>query len=216
MIKAVIFDMDGVISDTLPLHTAAETRVFANYGIHVTSDQLLSEFNAVPDPVMYNALFARFKKKKPDLDKLADEKFAIFSELARDNIHAVPGVIDFIKQLKQQGYILGVASSSPTEIVDVVLETLSIRDSFSAITPTAEVERGKPHPDIFLRTARKLGVSPETCLVVEDAPNGVEAAKRAGMSCIAITTSVTKDKLQEANLVIDSFNELTIDTIKKL
>lgn len=216
MIKAVIFDMDGVIAMTSHIQSKAESEVFAKNGIHITPEEILKRYSGFKDIDMFRDVL-RFNKINMDAKKMRQKKWKIvYKKISEKGIPEVTGVIDLINKLQSAGYMLGIGSTTNLKFIQDVLKKLKILRKFKIITSGDEVTSGKPNPEIFLLAAGKLKLAPAECLVIEDAPNGVEAAKRAGMKCIAITTSVTKDKLQEADLVIDSFDELTIDTIKTL
>lgn len=215
MIKAVIFDMDGVISNTLPIHSEAESKVLLKYGIKMFPKQLSEEFNGVPDKRMFKIIFSRFNKQF-NYEQIEKEKWELFQKLAKNNIKPIDGSLQLIDDLLTDGLVLAVASSAPIKIVDLILYTLNIKEKFKCVVYTAEVKEGKPAPDIFLLAAKRLSVAPEDCIVIEDAPLGVEAAKAAGMKCIAITTNHPRGELTRADKVIDSFNELTIEEIRNL
>jgi len=214
-IKAIIFDMDGVISDTIGHHTSAESVVLSKYGIHYSPDEIIKKFNALPDHEFYKILFSEIGKE-PDLEKLDKEKFIVFKKLADEKLIATPGAITLIYVLSKNNFLLGVASSAPSKIVDLVLTKLQIKKKFKSITTPEDVKKGKPFPDSFLYTAKKLGVSPQECLVIEDAPRGIEAAKKSGMKCIAIATTHNAKDLQGADKIINSFEELTLQMIESL
>lgn len=215
MIKAVIFDMDGVISDTLPIHSEAESKVLLRYGIHISPQEILQEFNAVPDNVMFGTIFQRFNTKV-NLPNVEEEKWQLFQELAKDRIVPIPGSLEFIDILSKNKFNLGLASSAPLRIINLVLETLRIKNKFREVVCTEEVEHGKPAPDIFLLVANKLKIKPQNCVVIEDAPKGIQAAKSAGMKCIAITTTHPKAELMGADRIINSFTEINIEEIRNL
>lgn len=214
-IKAIIFDMDGVISDTLFHHTQSESKVLKKFGIHMTPKEIGEKFNAVPDDIMFKQLFKKHNKHF-DYHDVADKKLSIFKNLVKERLSPIPGSLELISRLHREEYFLGVASSAPAEIIELILTTLNVKNNFPAITATEEVQNGKPKPDIFLLTAKKLNIEPEECLVIEDAPRGVRAAKAAKMKCIAITTTHTQNELKNADMVIDSFEELTSDIIQSL
>lgn len=215
MIQAVIFDMDGVISDTLPLHGKSESKLYAQYGIDMTPEEITQQFNGLPDTIISEKLFSRINKK-PNHNELAKKKLVLFKEVAKNKIKPIPGALEFINNLATDNIVLGLASSSPAEIIELVLTTLGIKNKFRAITSTVEMQRGKPFPDIFLRTAEKLGIEPKNCVVIEDAPRGVEAARSAHMKCIAITTTHQKRELTKADRIIGSFDQLTVQYVKNL
>lgn len=215
MIKAVIFDMDGVISDTLPIHNEAESKTLLKYGIKMSPRQIVEEFNGVPDKRMFEIIFSRFNKKL-DYEQVAKEKWKLFQELARNNIKPIAGSLEFINALLDNGFVLAIASSAPSEIVNLVINTLGLKEKIKSIVYTNEIEQGKPAPDIFLLGAKRLRVEPQCCAVIEDALSGIQAAKAAGMKCIAITTTHSRDELKGADKIIDSFDELTMEDIKSL
>lgn len=216
MIKAIIFDMDGVISDTLSLHAESESRVLLEYGIKISPQEIIQEFNAVPDKEMFKKIFEK-NNKELNFDKIADEKWQMFQRLAKDDgIKIIPGSLKLIGLLLKNDFVLGLASSSPQRIIDLILGTFDIRKKFKTVTCTEEVKHGKPSPDIYLLTAKRLKIDPEYCLVIEDAVRGIQAAKAAGMKCIAITTTHKRDELKSADKIINSFPELNLKEIQSL
>ncbi|MDD5147653.1 MAG: HAD family phosphatase [Candidatus Daviesbacteria bacterium] len=215
MIKAVIFDMDGVISDTLPIHGEAESKLLLRYGIQMTPQQIIQEFNGVPDRISFKIIFKRFNRKL-NLQEVEDGKWELFQELAKNGIKSIPNSLKFIDILLENKFVLGLASSAPSRIINLVLETLEIKKKFKEVVCTEEVEHGKPAPDIFLLAAKKLEIDPQDCIVIEDAPRGIQAAKAAGMKCIAITTTHPRGELIGADKIIDSFDEINITEIQNL
>lgn len=119
-------------------------------------------------------------------------------------------------KLAKYGFKVALATGATNEKVSIIQMHIPLRQYFSIIVDGGDVTKGKPNPKIFLKTAEKLRVKPQTCLVFEDTLNGIKAAHNAGMKCIAITTTHTREELKEADRVIDSFDELTIETIKHL
>lgn len=215
MIKAVIFDMDGVISDTLPLHSEAESQALACFGIKMTPQEIIDEFNAIPDRIMFETILSRHKSTA-DINIVIAKKWEIMKKLAENNIRPIKGVIDLITTLNNNHLALGVASSTSPYFINLVLTTLHIKNYFKAVTSTEEVQNGKPNPDIFLLTAKKICVQPSECIVIEDATNGIRAAKAASMKCIAITTTHKREDLKDADRIVDSLSELTISTLNNL
>ena len=146
MKRCVIFDMDGVISNTLPIHSEAESRVLLEYGIKMSPKQMAEEFNGVPDKRMFEIIFSRFNKKL-DYEQVAKRKWKLFQELARNNINPIAGALELINSLLKKEFLLAVASSAPIKIVDLVLNTLDLKEKIKCIVYTHEVEQGKPSPD---------------------------------------------------------------------
>jgi len=137
-----------------------------------------------------------------------------FSEIVTEKgIQVVPYAIKFLKQLKAENLKIALATSSRQEKMNFVLQLTNLTSYFDIIVTGDLVQKSKPAPDIFLKAAEKLQLKPEDCLVVEDAANGVKAAKNAGMKCVAITTTHTEDLLQQADLVINSYEDLDLQKI---
>ncbi|MBI2042693.1 MAG: HAD family phosphatase [Candidatus Nealsonbacteria bacterium] len=185
-IKAVIFDMDGVIADSQPLHAGLEELLLKEHGIEIPAAELTRKYAGVPDRDCAEIIFKEHGKEV-DLDKFVKEKWTRLIDFAKSKIAPIDGVFGLIDQLKKDNFLLAVASSSRPEFIELVLSELGIKDSFETIINGQEVKFGKPAPDIFLLAAQRLEVPPSTCWVIEDARHGVIAAKRAGMKCVWLT-----------------------------
>lgn len=213
MTKAVIFDMDGVITDTQHIHNETNAKILQSYGIPLSSKDM-SKFAGIPNKKTFTDLFKKYNVNA-DVDKAISEKWNLIKEKTK-TINAISGVLDFIKNLYNNKFKLAIASSSTADFIEHVLLSLKIKDFFAVIVNGDEVKNGKPNPDIFLKAAEKLNVNQVNCLILEDAPSGVAAAKSAGMKCIAITTTHKRGDLAQADKIIDNFSELTIPMINKL
>lgn len=214
-IKAVIFDMDGVISDTQMFHAQAESETLKTFNIYLTPQELSTRYAGIPDQIMFRQILRRFNKQA-DVNEIIKKKWPIMNRIVKNNIQPIPGVQDFVKELHKRDFLLAVASASPTHFIKTILDALHIKNLFQAIVSGDEVQRGKPHPDLFFLAAKKLGVKPTSCLVIEDSTNGVKATKNAGMKCIGIITTHNRSDLKEADLVVDSFDELTVERVNNL
>ena len=214
MSKAVIFDMDGVISDTEKFHLFIDEKLIREHGIELRVGEL-KRYSGVLANEIFKDVFDR-AGKTVNVEKISDEKWEQLNEYAKGKINPIEGVVELIKALKDMNFKLVVASSSRQDFIKLVLSELNIREFFDSISSGYEVNLGKPNPAVFLLAAKKLGVQPQECVVIEDAPNGVRAAKNAGMKCIAITTNHAREELREADKIIDSFGELSPDEIIKL
>ncbi len=155
---------------------------------------------------------------KESVKELIEERRKIFySLLNKEEIKLMPGLINLLNILKKNNKKIAIASSSEKEYIEYILNKFNIKEFFEVIISGYEIEKGKPEPDIFLKASEKLKVSPNECLVIEDSRNGVLAAKRAGMKCIAIPNSITKNQdFSLANKVLNSLNEITIELIESL
>ena len=219
-LAAVIFDMDGVISDTQDLHTYADNIVMARYGIKVNPQQLYEQFAGVPDKELYASVLG--EHGLPDkAEEAVKAKWVIMEKHLHERIVPVSGVLELIDMLRSKGtFKLAVASSSTSPFINLVLSTLGLKHKFDSITSADEVKQGKPHPDIFLLAARKLNVKPGECLVIEDAPMGMRAAKRAGMKCVGLVKdqhmSAENKRNYPADLLITDLNFLTPERLLTL
>jgi len=212
MIKAIIFDMDGVIINSEPLHFKAGKGVLKKYGKEIDW-KFYSRYIGTGEEYFWSRIVKELKLNV-DWKTIGDQKAAAYLEHLK-KVKAIPGVLDLIKRLKQR-YKLGLASSSVQKEIDIVLDKFKIRDCFDVVDSGEFIKKSKPEPDIYLITAKKLGVKPEECLVFEDAVNGVKAAKAAHMKCIAITTSFGVKDLKGADFIIHTFEGFNIDRIKEL
>jgi mannitol-1-/sugar-/sorbitol-6-/2-deoxyglucose-6-phosphatase len=200
-VTAVILDMDGLLIDTEPAWRAAEAGVFATLGVQLTEAELLETTGQAIGEVVASWRQRQSRQagdldqfsdtdQLSDLDQLSDTEIADrITDLVVAEVQAggepMAGVRAAIAAFRQQGLGLAIASSSPTRLIDAVCERLGLDDIDVRCSAFDEVN-GKPAPDVYLAAAAKLGVSPAACLAIEDSPNGVLAAKAAGMRCLAI------------------------------
>ena len=136
--------------------------------------------------------------------------------MVKGRLRPLPGVLKIINELKSLGFMLAVGSSGPSENVELLLDTLQIKHNFDVVITAKEVQKGKPEPDVFLIAAKALNVAPENCIVIEDAPVGIQAAKAAGMNCIALTTTHVKEELNGAQIISKNLTEISINDIINL
>jgi beta-phosphoglucomutase family hydrolase len=210
----VIWDMDGVIADTGIYHFKAWQKVFGEKGVTFTRQDFNKKFGQRNDTIIRSALGEEISQSK--LDAVAKEKEETFRNLAKNNVKPLPGAVELLKSLGEHGFKLALASSAPMENIRLVTESLGIYNSFQAMVYGREVTEGKPSPQPFLLAAKKLGIEPRCCVVIEDAIAGVAAAKRAGMRCIAVTNTHSQEKLAEADLIVDSLEKVTVNDVEKL
>ncbi|MBA7651529.1 Beta-phosphoglucomutase [subsurface metagenome] len=212
--RAVIWDMDGVIADTAPYHFKAWQEVFQKRGVDFTGDDFRRNFGQRNDAIIRNTLGEDISQS--EIDVIASDKEKNFRQRVRQNIKPLPGAIKLITSLKQHGFSMALASSAPMENIQLVTRGLGIESSFQAIVSGREVNEGKPSPQGFLLAAQKLGVEPKSCIVIEDAVAGVTAAKRAGMRCLAVANTHPRISLTEADLIVDTLEEVTMDDLEEL
>ncbi len=213
---AIIFDMDGVLSDTERFHAAAESDVLKRHGILCSGEELSKKFAGVPETAIWPKIFAESGKQMPLLEILIDEKFEVFKSMVSEGIAEMPGVRTLINQLKDHNIPIAVASSAEPQYIEFVLTSLALKPLFNAITAAAEVKHGKPSPDIFLLAAKKLGVDPAHCIVIEDARSGTLAAKAAGMKCIGLQYPGNQQDLSAATRIVESLEEVDVEMLKRI
>jgi HAD superfamily hydrolase (TIGR01509 family) len=201
-VQAVIFDMDGVIVDSEPYSMQALIDVLRHYGIDPTEDDLRRSYGRrVHDD--FADYFCRYGVTA-DLNTAIAHKHARYYHLAAGQLKPFPGVMPLIQRLRDHGYRLALASSGDRVKVAFGMQALGLDATFDSVVCGDDVTHSKPEPEIYLMAARRLGISPAGCIAIEDAPAGVEAAKRAGMRCIAVTNSVARQQLQGADLIVES------------
>lgn len=207
MKKGVIWDLDGVLADTAEAHFRCWVTALAQQEIPLdrpTFDRLFGMNNRD----MLTHLLGR-PPESSELEGIADRKEELFRMEAQWLIRPMPGAIPLLVSLERAGWLQALASSAPKPNIDLVLAILGIRDHFKVILSGAELLASKPDPTLFLKAARALGLPPARCVVVEDAPAGVEAARKAGMACIAVTTTRSHEALAAANSSAVLFDDLT-------
>jgi beta-phosphoglucomutase family hydrolase len=212
--KAVIWDMDGVIADTAPYHLKAWQAVFRKRGVNFTDSDFRRNFGQRNDTIIKNTLGEDISPS--GIDTIATEKEESFRRGIRGNIRPLPGAVELVKSLKGYGFVQALASSAPVENIQLVIQGLGIERFFQAIVFGREVSEGKPSPQGFLLAAKRLGVSPQNCVVIEDAVAGVTAAKRSRMRCLAVTNTHPRTNLKEADLVVDTLQRVTVRDLESL
>lgn len=211
MKKAVIFDMDGVISDTQKFHSEIESTLLSKFEIVMSPEEITQKYAGVSDEKMFQELFENYSVKTHNMDEVIAMKWNKMREMAEGKIAEVPGAIELIHSLTRNKLKLAVASASPLLFIHSVIESLGIRSFFDTLVSSQEVIHGKPAPDIFLLTAKRLHVSPEDCVVIEDGRSGMIGAKDAQMKCIGLVQD-TQSKWP-ADLLITSLKHITPEII---
>jgi len=216
MIKAFIFDMDGVIIDSEPIHFEVDLITLEYLGINYSKERL-EQFVGMTNPEMWGVI-----KKEYNLTLSIDEiiEYQLSKKLYHLDglqIEPISGIKFLLKALHKHNIAIGLASSSPRKFIEKVLLKFEINNYFSCVISGEEVEYGKPAPDVYLEAAHILNVDPEHCVVLEDSANGVKAAKRAGMRCIGyFNPNSGKQDLSAADIIVSSIEEITIQDLLKV
>jgi len=211
---AVIFDVDGVLVDSYEAHFKSWLQMFAEHGVSFTEEEFRSTFGRTSHDIIANLYGGELTAE--EIDSWDERKEGLYRDILREEFPAMEGAAELIDALHKAGFKLAVGSSGPPENIELTLECLGRADKFGATVTRVDVTRGKPDPQVFLIAGERLGAPPEECVVVEDAPAGVEAANRAGMASVALTGTASRADLSHARLVVDSLRELTPDTLRLL
>jgi len=209
---AILWDMDGTLIDTTDMHMESWVTALARHGKTIQKQEILKHFgknNRAVTPLL-------FPDAAPEvITQIADQKEEVFRDLVPGNAFLYPGVMEWLLFFQSRGYEQCIASSAPMANIDVLLEETGIRPFFKVIGSGATIP-GKPDPALFLAVSHQINIPPPHCLVIEDAPAGIEAAKRAKMPCIAITNSRPAKELFDANLVINEFSTTSLVQVATL
>jgi HAD superfamily hydrolase (TIGR01509 family) len=223
MLRAIIFDCDGVIADTEPIHFASLQKTLDQEGIEITIEDYFSRYLALDDRGCFRLAHADHGRELSDerLAELIRRKAASVEPVMRERLELFDGVADFIRRADER-FPLAIASGALRHEIELVLKHGGLTRHFDLIVSAEDVTHGKPHPEPFLKaldlinSARRLTVEPPECLVIEDSIHGVEAAHKAGMRCLAVTNSYTNDQLSAADMVTGSLGGVSIDQLESL
>jgi beta-phosphoglucomutase len=224
MLGAVIFDFDGVITDSEILHLRAFNKVLDGYGIEIANKDYYTTYLGLTDVDCFNLLIQRGKLKSNNvmIDDLVRQKNLVFEELAKSEGKIIEGVRDFLEMLAQNEVPMAICSGALLAEIELILEEAKLRNFFEVIVSAEFVKEGKPHPEGFILALTKLNeqhkpsINASNCAVIEDSHWGLEAAKAAGMHTVAVTNTYDADQLKAAEMVVNHLNEIKIDDLNRL
>ncbi|MBU3840933.1 MAG: HAD family phosphatase [Candidatus Ruminococcus intestinipullorum] len=216
--KAVIFDLDGTLIDSMWVWAELDRVYMKKYNLTPPSG-----FSKQLEGKSYTETAQFFLDVFPDLpctlDEIKEEWLHMTKELYRTKVELKPGVREFLVDLKKRHILTGIATSNTRELVEITLRELGIINYFDVIRTACEVERGKPFPDVYLKVAEDLQVSPRECLVFEDVPKGIEAGKNAGMQVCAVEDYFSKEerakKKEQADFFIQTYDQIAKETYER-
>lgn len=203
----VIFDMDGVLVDSAEAHFQSWQRLGRQQGVQLTQEQFSATFgrqNRDIIPLLFGEV------SEPALREMADRKERIYRDLVRANPPIVEGAIDLVVSLHEAGAQLAVGSSGPRANIDLILEAMGVQDQVRVVVSSDDVSRGKPDPQVFSMACNRLGLPSRHCVVIEDAPSGVEAARAAGAHCVAVLMHHSRESLKRAHRIVEKIADLRV------
>lgn len=208
MIKAVIFDMDGLLIDSEPLWKESEIQVFSGIGISLTLE-MAKETTGMREDEAVDHWYRIYKWKAPDKHEVYRRIIEKVLSLISEKGEARKGVQKVMEIVKNRKLPMAIASSSSVEVINAVVEKLGIKEDIDIIHSAEHEKHGKPYPDVYLTASTKLKITPEYCLAFEDTPKGLEAAKAAKMKCVVVPDEFMKgDKtFEKADLILDSLEQ---------
>ncbi|MBC6998914.1 HAD family phosphatase [Cytophaga sp. FL35] len=211
----IIFDMNGVITDDEHCHEMATKLVFETFAVDITPEIYRTYCLGRTDKAAFADLLADFGLQYVKCSKLIADKTKIYLDLVSNELKIYPGVVACIEKLAQN-YTLALTTSSTKLEVQATMKITGLSDLFKVVVTSEDVSRGKPDPEPYLVTLKKLGLPASQCLVIEDSENGVKSAKAAGIRCIAISNTEISEKLQLADAIIKSYKEFDDNLIQSL
>ncbi|MEJ8306311.1 HAD family phosphatase [Saccharibacillus sacchari] len=216
MIEAFIFDMDGVIIDSEPMHFEVDRKVMEYYGYPITQEKL-EGYVGMTNPELWKAIREEFGMAQT-VEEIIEYQLGHKIEVLRAaEMQPIEGIRELLAELKKGNIPRAVASSSPPVFIEAVLEKFGLRNEFQVVVSGEQVPKGKPAPDVFLRAAEQLGVDPARCVVLEDSKHGIDAAKAAGMCCIGfVNPNSGNQDLSRANLIVNRIGDIKLSDLAEI
>ncbi|MEQ9438335.1 MAG: HAD family phosphatase [Cyclobacteriaceae bacterium] len=213
---ALLFDMDGVIVDNHQFHLKSWLAFFEKYEITMSEQEYKAKVNGRTMSAILPDLLNR-EMSEEEIHEIGEEKEALYRQMYQPYIKPTPGLVSFLGDLSRQQILRTVSTSAPPENVDFTLKHTGLRSYFPTIIDATMVTQGKPHPEVYLKSAEALGVKPEYCVVFEDAILGIQAGKNAGMKVVGVATTHTREELEaeDTDLVIGDFSELSLNALRE-
>ena len=212
---AVIFDMDGVIVHTNPYHSMAFREFFSTRNLAPTDEEFAQHMFGKSNSYILTHFLQRTIEGE-ELRLLEDEKESLFRKIYEPHIDPIKGITTFINDLDKNGVKLGVATSAPIANLELILSKVPLRSKMGSILASENVKKHKPDPEVYLTSAKNLGVKPDQCVVFEDSFSGVSAGLNAGMKVVGVLTSHSEDELPPCSFYIKDYSELSFEKIADL
>ncbi|PJJ48649.1 HAD family hydrolase [Hymenobacter chitinivorans] len=212
---ALIFDMDGVLIDNTPYQAKAFQLLFRDLGLTTNARQLLRRLNGMPATNIFKTVF-RHPVPDKQLKEYSSQRELLYRVLYWDKRRETPGLSAFLRAARTAGFKIGLGTSSPPETISYIIDHLDLRQYFDVVVGKEDVDKGKPHAETFVVVAQKLGVPPERCVVFEDAILGEQAAYKAKMRCIGVSSGLKPEEFQAPLRVIKDFRDITPEQVREL
>lgn len=224
MLRAVIFDFDGVITDSEILHLRAFNEVLKRHNTKITTKDYYTTYLGLTDVDCYKLLIDQglLKAHEDEIDNLVEQKTRVFEELIKTEGQIIEGVRNFLQMLQDNHIPMAICSGALLSEIELILEQAKLRSYFTVIVSAEQVKKGKPHPNGFLLTLEKLNynrsdaILAQQCVVIEDSHWGLQAAKAAGMHTAAVTNTYDAEQLGQAEIIVSRLDELSINDLKSL
>lgn len=224
MLRVIIFDFDGVITDSEILHLRAFNRVLAQYGIEIPIKDYYKEYLGFTDLDCFKMLVEKglLKRSEEQIKRLVKEKNEIFKQLATTEGNIMEGVRDFLDMLRQNGIRLAICSGAVMAEIELILRQANLRSYFEVIVAADHVREGKPSPEGFLLALQRLNENREEpilasqCVVIEDSHWGLKAGVAAKMHTVAITSSYDAEQLTQGEKIVSKLSDLSIEDLRRL
>ena len=217
MIKAIVFDFDGVLADSEPLHLRAYQEVLSSLGITLTREDYYAHYLGYDDDGVFRALAAAhaFELDEPRLHALIADKTRVFDAIIASGDILYPGAVACVERMAS-AYPLGIASGALRHEIEATLRGAGLERHFRFIVASGDTREGKPAPDPYRRAAELHRLAPAECVAIEDSRWGIDSAKSAGLSCVAITNTYPREQLTSADRIVGSLDEFTPALIESL
>lgn len=213
--KAVIFDMDGVICHTNPYHSQAFKVFFAKRDLAPTEEEFAKHMYGKSNKYIFSHFLGR-EIIGDEFVALEEEKEGLFREIYKDVISPISGFLPFLDALKAAGFKTGVATSAPLANLELIIKKLAVKSKMESMMASEHVSAHKPDPEVYVTSAKKLGVAPERCVVFEDSHSGVSAAINAGMRVVGVLSSHAKEELPKCNYYVSNYLDLSPNRILQI
>ncbi len=209
--KTILWDMDGVITDSGSFHFAAWQEAFAKRGVKLSREDFIRLFGAKNDYIIHSILGTDITQE--DLTAMIEEKNKSFRRKIDGNIKPLPGAIKLLDTIKKGNFKQALVTSAPKENIAMVNDELHLEGYFNCIISGSDVAESKPNPQIYLKAAERLEAKPADCVVIEDSPLGVSGARTAGMRCLAVASTRPRQLLEQADMIVDSLEDVDLITL---